>query len=91
MMNKEYKFKVGDWIIIREDILERINIGRVGDERYHFESPQKIVKTETYGERTQRNIYHIERIGNTRENLDNFRLATDKEIKEQIIKNVFLN
>jgi hypothetical protein len=91
IMNKKIEYKVGDWIIVREEILKKINVGKESDEHYHYESPQKIVKIEiNFVEGESIEYYHLREIGNVRINLINFRLATEKEIKEQIIKNVFL-
>jgi hypothetical protein len=91
IVEKEPIFKIGDWVIVREDILENTNKGSLAESLSRFKFPRKIVKIVHYQYGIKHNwcVYHIGREGNKIEIANNFRLATKKEIKEQIIKNVF--
>jgi hypothetical protein len=91
IVEKEPIFKIGDWVIICKEVVENINKECKNEALSQFESPQKVVKIVHYRMDVKHNwfVYHIGYEGNIIEIVNHFRLATEKEIKEQIIKNVF--
>ena len=91
--NDEIKviFEIDDLVVL-EDALES-NLAMIKNEnRLKIGQPQRIVKIEVHWDHKKgTNIsYHLDYIGNVVDYSENFRLANDKEIKEQKIKNIFL-
>jgi hypothetical protein len=88
---KEVSFAVGDWVVIKENILEEAK----SKLKYHilkkkYYIPQKISSIE-FLDTVSRTRYHLEPFGNVEYNIENhFRIATKKEIINQKIKNMFI-
>jgi hypothetical protein len=87
---KEESFKVGDWVVIKNDVLENAKTNsklHLLTKKYNI--PQQISRIE-FLMTVSRTRYHLEPFGNVEYNIEkNFRLATNKEIINQKIKNLF--
>jgi hypothetical protein len=86
-IDKEPNFKVGDWVIMDEDYLNSVsvNIRKILIKKYNY--PQKIEKISTYSKYDS--TYYLDGAGHNTKYIYRFRLATEKEIKIQQLKETF--
>ena len=81
------EFKVGDWVIVRENYLDEQIINKAEKILIEYSFPQEILQIDKL--KNGKTVYHLNRIGYITENIKFFRLATEMEIKKQQIKNMF--
>lgn len=87
-MNTKTEFKVGDWILVKEDEILNLTLELISMWLTNYKSPQEITKIDNANEIP---YYHIGCSGLVESNYYNrFRKATNKEIIEQKIKNIFI-
>jgi hypothetical protein len=94
MEEKLLNFKVGDWVILEESYLHNKrsrNIKRTNKILDMFSYPQQIRAIYQKKEWPSRRLFEFSSGKEWRLYENEFRLATDKEIKEQQIKNLFVN
>jgi hypothetical protein len=83
----EDEFKVGDWVIVRENYLDEQILNKAEKILIEYSFPQEILLIDKL--KNGKTIYHLNRIDYKTENIKFFRLATEMEIKQQQIKNMF--
>jgi hypothetical protein len=90
----EPEFKVGDWIIVREDISEKDKLALTSiNKRLVNKSAQRILQVGIYIDYYSGipvTLYTLGYPEFTIESLENFRWANETEIKNQMLKEIFL-
>jgi hypothetical protein len=87
-MTPKNEFEVGDWILVKVEEILNLTPELISMWLRNYKSPQEITKIDNYNEIP---YYYMGHSGLVESNYYNrFRKATNKEIIEQKIKNIFI-
>jgi hypothetical protein len=87
------KYQVGDWVILRErylTMLSKMNFEQAKITLEKYKHPNKILSIFEYKLKDGTVHYGYSTGGKTAMKEKEFRLATNKEIKEQELRNIFI-
>ena len=91
--NETSTFEVGDWIIIKDSLVVKLKEGsnkRTIDFIESLVYPEKIIEIQNRDKENIVTIYKLESSGKLLLEIEKYRLATNKEIKNQQLKEMFI-
>lgn len=86
-------FKVGDWVILKEEIVDKLKVGCNKNTIEYMDSliyPTRIAEIEYRDKNNLTTMYKLTTNEWIKVNIESYRLATNIEIKQQQLKSAFI-